>query len=114
MNLAPLAKVKFESNTTIKTTFTGGFSHDYETVTTEFQIVRCSDHYGWLAGPKGKLIKRKIQVDYYGTQYVYPGRELDHCMNVYASDTVKEEFDPFAAFENMADRQESRNGNDYC
>lgn len=25
-----------------------------------------------------------------------------------------EEFDPFAAFENMADRQESRNGNDYC
>ena len=31
-----------------------------------------------------------------------------------ASDNVKEEFDPFAAFENMADQQESRNGNDYC
>ena len=91
MNLAPLAKVKFESNTTIKKTFTGGFMDNYEPVTREFQIVRCSDHYVWLAGPKGKLIKRKIQVNAKGIQYVYPGRDLDHCMNLYASDTVKPE-----------------------
>tara|TARA_R100000426_G_scaffold18743_2_gene16528 strand:+ start:2367 stop:2711 length:345 start_codon:yes stop_codon:yes gene_type:complete len=114
MNLAPLAKAKFESNSTIKTTYTRGSLDNFALHTREFQIVRCSDHYVWLAGPKGKLIKRKIQVNAKGIQYVYPGRDLGHCMNLYASDTVKEEFDPFAAFENMADRQESRNGNDYC
>lgn len=78
-------------------------------------IIRRTARSVWIKDMNGETVRRSIHV-LDGVEFFFPYGKYSMAPVIKATGKVFDRFAAFwrNAFENMAEREESRNGNDYC